>query len=256
MSTAASEEKIDIVAHPEGAPGTLDYTVRLKRGEKVVSPWHDVPHGAGSGGFWFINEIPRGTTAKLEVCTKVDHNPIKQDLKKGKLRYFDYDMGYGGIPFNYGMLPQTFEDPNESHPDTGCVGDADPIDVVELSGSPLPVGAIRRVKVLGCLAMIDEGETDWKIIAIDASHPRAADWNSISDLTSPEDQQLLAAVRQWFRLYKTPDGKPENTFAFNGEYQGRDYALRIIEEVHGTYKDLLAGKLADTDGVWLPPCRP
>lgn len=29
---AASEENIDIVAHPEGAPGTLDYTVRLKRG--------------------------------------------------------------------------------------------------------------------------------------------------------------------------------------------------------------------------------
>lgn len=26
--------------------------------------------------------------------------------------------------------------------------------------------------VLGCLAMIDEGETDWKIIAIDASRPR------------------------------------------------------------------------------------
>ena len=30
-------------------------------------------------------------------------------------------------------------------------------------------------------------------------------------------------------------------------------APRIIEEVHGTYKDLLAGKLEDTDGVWLPP---
>lgn len=37
----------------------------------------------------------------------------------------------------------------------------------------------------------------------------------------PTDRQLLAAVRQWFRLYKTPDGNPENTFAFNGEYQGR-----------------------------------
>jgi inorganic pyrophosphatase len=150
---------------------------------------------------------------------------------------------------------------------TGCVGDADPIDVVELSAAPLPMGAVRRVKVLGCLAMhrvlwpffggkgfkrslsaIDEGETDWKIIAIDTSHPRAASLHSIDDLTAPAgvpdpppmrrerppavptDVLQLEQVRQWFRMYKTPDGKPENTFAFAGQYQGRDYALRIIAE--------------------------
>ena len=45
--------------------------------------------------------------AKLEVQKKVAHNPIMQDSKKGKARFYTY-----GVPnFNYGMLPQTWDDP-------------------------------------------------------------------------------------------------------------------------------------------------
>jgi inorganic pyrophosphatase len=31
----------------------------------------------------------------------------------------------------------------------------------------------------------------------------------------------LAATNEWFRIYKIPDGKPENTFAFNGEAKNK-----------------------------------
>lgn len=34
--------------------------------------------------------------------------PIKQDLKKGELRYHPYNLHW-----NYGMLPQTWEDPEK-----------------------------------------------------------------------------------------------------------------------------------------------
>ena len=34
-------------------------------------------------------------------------------------------------------------------------------------------GDIKEVKVIGTLALIDEGETDWKIIAIDVKDPNA-----------------------------------------------------------------------------------
>lgn len=34
--------------------------------------------------------------------SKEDHNPIKQDEKKGVLR----DYKWGDMPFNYGMFPQ------------------------------------------------------------------------------------------------------------------------------------------------------
>ena len=33
--------------------------------------------------------------------------PIKQDIKKGKLRFYPYNINW-----NYGLLPQTWEDPS------------------------------------------------------------------------------------------------------------------------------------------------
>lgn len=36
-------------------------------------------------------------------------------------------------------------------------------------------------------------------------------------------------------------GKPENTFAFNGEAKNKEFAMGIIEETHKQWKDLMAG---------------
>lgn len=38
-------------------------------------------------------------------------------------------------------------------------------------------GEVIQVKVLGTLALIDEGETDWKIIAINVEDPEADNYN-------------------------------------------------------------------------------
>lgn len=48
-----------------------------------LSPWHDLPlHAAGSTPsaplFTYVNEIAKGTTAKMEISTKEKGNPIKQ----------------------------------------------------------------------------------------------------------------------------------------------------------------------------------
>ena len=43
-------------------------------------------------------------------------SPIKQDIKKGKLRFYPYN-----IYWNYGMLPQTWEDPAARNDDAGGV---------------------------------------------------------------------------------------------------------------------------------------
>ena len=77
-------------------------------------------------------------------------------------------------------------------------------------------GEIKQVKVLGVMALLDEGETDWKVIVIDVRDPFAQKVHDIEDveLFLPG---LLRATNEWFRIYKVPDGKPENVFAFNGE---------------------------------------
>lgn len=40
-------------------------------------------------------------------------------------------------------------------------------------------GEIIKVKVLGTLALIDEGETDWKVIVINVEDPEANDFNGM-----------------------------------------------------------------------------
>ena len=49
----------------------------------------------------------------------------------------------------------------------------------------------------------------------------------------------MKATIEWFKIYKIPDGKPENQFAFNGEAKSKDFALHVIEEVHQHWKNLV-----------------
>jgi inorganic pyrophosphatase len=172
------------------------------------------------------------TKAKMEVATKEESNPVAQDMKKGKLR--DY---HGPIFWNYGCLPQTWEDPGVKHPELGCFGDNDPIDVVEIGSVALPMGSVTSVKPLGVLAMIDDGELDWKVLAIATSDPLAATYNDISDV--PES--IKSGVREWFRWYKTPDDKPLNEFGFDEKYLDKAHAIEVIQETHDAWKALQSG---------------
>ena len=58
---------------------------------------HDIPlvsaqHSGGANGtvYNMVVEIPRWSNAKLEICKEELFNPIKQDTKKGKLRFVRY----------------------------------------------------------------------------------------------------------------------------------------------------------------------
>ena len=57
------------------------------RNAKLISPWHDIPLRVKAVKdetvLHFLCEIPRGTTAKMEINKKVWANPILQDFKVG-----------------------------------------------------------------------------------------------------------------------------------------------------------------------------
>ncbi|NWH76145.1 IPYR pyrophosphatase, partial [Piaya cayana] len=194
--------------------------------------------------FNMVVEVPRWTNAKMEIATKDPLNPIKQDVKKGKLRYVANVFPHKGYIWNYGAIPQTWEDPAHKDENTGCCGDNDPIDVCEIGSKVCSRGEVIKVKVLGTLALIDEGETDWKIIAINVEDPESDKYNDIDDVRRMKPGYLEATV-DWFRRYKVPDGKPENQFAFNGEFKDKDFAVNVIKCTHEHWKALIAKK---TDG--------
>ena len=69
---------------------------------------HDVPLFANEDNktLHMIVEIPRWTNAKMEICLKESLNPIKQDVKKDKLRFVANCFPHHGYIWNYGALPQ------------------------------------------------------------------------------------------------------------------------------------------------------
>lgn len=71
------------------------------------------------------------------------------------------------------LVLQVLWNNSSSHP----AGDGDPLDVVEVGFVTHKRGDVVPVKVVGCLALLDEGETDWKIIAINVNDPRAHEIN-------------------------------------------------------------------------------
>lgn len=152
-----------------------------------------------------------------------------------------------GYIWNYGAFPQTWEDPSQKHAETGANGDNDPLDVCEIGEAVGTVGQIKQVKVLGIMALLDEGETDWKVLVVDVNDPLAPRLNDIEDVER-HLPGLIRATNEWFRIYKIPDGKPENVFAFSGEAKSKKYAVEIIHECNEAWKRLVTGEApAKTD---------
>lgn len=226
-----------IYAVEHGPCPSLEYRVRFYQNDESsgapveISPWHDVPYKNDDGTYNMVVEIPKWTRHKFEIATGEEFNPIKQDTKNGKLR----DYGWGDMLFNYGAIPQTWENPKLVHPATGAVGDNDPIDAVDIGSKMWTTGSIVRVKVLGVLAMIDSGETDWKLVCINVEDPLAKHMHDIDDV-KVQMPGAVEALHHWLKYYKSPD---INEFGFEGKAQNRHFAEEVLEETHVEWKKLV-----------------
>ena len=225
-------------AESSGKYGTKHFRVFVQgskdSGASNKSPWHDIKLHASSGLYNIVIEIPMYSTAKMEMMKSVPGNPIMQDMKDGAPRYYSY-----GVPFfNYGFLPQTWEDKDHRDPASGAKGDGDPIDVIELgSQGALPMGSVVQGKILGSLELIDEGETDHKIIMLRSTDPHFNDVNSVADLERYQPG-ITARLVDWLKNYKTSDGKPVNKLTSDVPTTPAQAAV-VVEQVSGMYTALL-----------------
>ena len=140
-----------------------------------------------------------------------------------------------------GCFPQTWEDPQHVTPDTQAAGDNDPIDAMEIGTQIHPTGAVVRVKVLGCLAMIDDGETDWKVrarvLACSRARPRRRRHAWPAAATHGPPPPRMARRRLAWPYLPSPD--PCRTTLF----------LRARQVLCIATNDPLASQLNDIDDV-------
>jgi 3'-phosphoadenosine 5'-phosphosulfate synthase len=112
------------------------------------------------------------------------------------------------------------------------------------------MGSIVPVKILGSMELIDEGETDHKIIVLRATDSHFDEIDSVADLERFHPG-VTAKLVDWLKNYKTSDGKPVNRLKHD-EPTSAAAAVKVVEEVSKFYKNLLSGVTKAPDGYFLP----
>ncbi|KJP89631.1 hypothetical protein AK88_00589 [Plasmodium fragile] len=203
-----------------------------------ISPWHDIDLMNEDGTYNMVVEITKYNYIKLEIQLKENFNVIKQDTKKGKLRYY-----HNSIYWNYGAFPRTYEYPKHiytcqtgDNQDLFFTGDDDPLDVVDIGQNSLKMGQIVPVKVLGAFTLIDEGQLDWKIIAINKYDKHFNDVKSLEDVEKYYPHTLNMLL-EWFRSYKMAETKKLNIIS--KKLYTKEESEELIKKTHEYYSEFL-----------------
>ncbi|MDD5291640.1 MAG: inorganic diphosphatase, partial [Candidatus Omnitrophica bacterium] len=133
------------------------------------------------GSVNIIIEISAGTLEKWEV---MPDGVLKRDIKDAKPRSIKY-LGYPG---NYGMIPKTLG------------GDNDPLDAIIIGAPPLARGSVASAKIIGVFKLVDDGETDDKLIAV-LPETDLYKVDSIKELDK-KFPGITKILKTWFTNYK------------------------------------------------------
>lgn len=197
----------------------------LMNDKKIISFINDINY-KDNNKINMVCEIPRGTKKKMEISYE-QNNPIIQDKINGKLREFTY----GNIPWNYGAIPQTLESKDHKFENMDYYGDGDPLDAIDVSVINAKIGDIIKLKIIGILPLIDNNETDWKVIGINVKDPRNIIVDCVEDLYPFEKNKIY----DWFINYKKDRGII-NKVGLNQFIQDKEYAMKIIDECNYLWK--------------------
>ncbi len=240
-----------------------------------ISPWHDtnlIPDEGTSvqtaDEFHFVTTSSFGTTAKLSLATGVANNPIIQDKIQP---HYNYGMDntkspfYGeSLNFNIGFLPQTWQDKFDFGVDPitgqklssggiGAVGgNNQPLAVIELSGATIDVGSVTKVKILGSIQVVNDGQkhnTDQEpatiskksishnyILAVSSDKHQI---NSIDDV----DPIFMSEIKDWL---KNQDGFVSE-IGDGGKISTALQARQKIVDAHSAWQKLANGEYAGQD---------
>ena len=164
--------------------------------------WHDIPLGENAPDeINVIIEIPKGSPNKYEI-----------DKTTGLIKLDRVNYSAAPYPFDYGFAPQTLWDDN------------DPLDVVVLTSYPLYPGILVAVRPVAVMEMIDNGESDYKVIGVPVEDKR---WDDVTDLKDL-NKHTLKEYQHFFETYKALKGKPAPV-VING-IKGKTEAIEAVKK--------------------------
>lgn len=131
-------------------------------------------------------------------------------------------------------------------------GDGNPLDLIDVSdmGKRAPL-ALSDYLVLGVLGVIDNGQLDYKILAIEVNESRERGIKCLRTYREKCPDQLESII-DWYKKQECADGTPRNKFLWQGEVQGANLALELISECHFQYRTLFEEPESDGENnYWI-----
>ena len=129
--------------------------------------------------------IPQEINVIVEI-NKGSKNKYELDKETGLIMLDRVMYTSQDYPFDYGFVPQT-----HWH-------DGDPLDVVLLTTHALVPGLLLTARPVAVLDMIDDGESDAKILAVPVKDPRFNDIKDLSDV----NPHTIEEIKHFFETYK------------------------------------------------------
>lgn len=173
--------------------------------------WHDINDSRiKADSFVACIEIPKGSKKKYEL-----------DKETGLIILDRILYTSTHYPANYGFIPRTYSQDN------------DPLDVLVLCNETFDPLVLVRCYPIGVIKMVDQNESDEKIIAVCQNDPSMNGYKDISELP----QHNFEEIKHFFNVYKTLEGKE----AMVTEVLGADDARKIIQDAIDEYKKLFEG---------------
>lgn len=169
--------------------------------------WHDIPAGPRPPELiHVVVEIPARSRNKYEF----DHDGGFLRLNRVLYSPLHY-------PGDYGFIPCSFYD------------DDDPLDVLVLIKEPTFPGCVLTARPIGLFRMLDQEQTDDKVLAVVDDDPLYADYQDIDDVPA----HFLREVAHFFAHYKDLEGKRVQTIG----WETRAVALERITHAEALYRE-------------------
>ena len=151
-----------------------------------------------------IIEIPKGSTNKYE------YDPGLRVFRLDRTLYSPVHY-----PGDYGFVPGTLAD------------DGDPADVLVLVEEPSFSGCLIEVRPIGIMDMIDQDQTDQKILAVPNRNPRYDEIHTMDQIFI----HVRREIEHFFTIYKELEGRTTTTLGWKGPAEAR----RVIVEARKSY---------------------
>jgi len=177
-------------------------------------PWHGLDVGP---------EPPKIVHAYIEI-TPYDLVKYEIDKTTGYLRVDRPQRSSSQPPTLYGFIPRTYcgEGVKVLSPNA-TKGDGDPLDICVVCERPINRSeVILNARVVGGIQMIDNGESDDKIIAVLKGDNFWGHAEDISDI--PE--MLVERLRHYFLTYKLIPDQPSN-ISIDRVYSS-EHAIKVV----------------------------